>query len=94
MSKVLYAFITIMALASCGNSYNIQGSSNVSTLDGRMLYLKVLHDNDFKTIDSCDVVHGQFHFNGSFDSICMANTSWMMKAYCHLCSKRVTSLSR
>ena len=38
-----------------------------------MLYLKVLHDNDFKTIDSCDVVHGQFHFNGSFDSICMAN---------------------
>ena len=73
MSKILYAFITIMALASCGNSYNIQGSSNVSTLDGRMLYLKVLHDNDFKTIDSCDVVHGQFHFNGSFDSICMAN---------------------
>ena len=73
MSKILYAFITIMALASCGNSYNIQGSSNVSTLDGRMLYLKVLHDNDFKTIDSCDVVHGQFHFNGSFDSVRMAN---------------------
>ena len=38
-----------------------------------MLYLKVLKDNDFKNVDSCDVVHGQFHFQGSFDTIRMAN---------------------
>jgi hypothetical protein len=62
-----------MGLASCANTYNIQGSSNVSTLDGRMLYLKILKDNDFKKIDSCDVVHGQFHFTGSFDSVRMAS---------------------
>jgi hypothetical protein len=60
-------------LASCANTYNIQGSSNVSTLDGRMLYLKVLKDNDFKKLDSCDVVHGQFHFAGAFDSVAMAS---------------------
>lgn len=73
MNKILYAFVTILALASCANTYNIQGTSNVSTLDGRMLYLKVLKDNDFKSLDSCDVVHGQFHFSGTYDSTSMAN---------------------
>ena len=60
-------------MTSCANSYNIQGTSNVSTLDGRMLYLKILKNNDFKNIDSCDVVHGQFHFDGNLDSVRMAN---------------------
>ena len=56
MKKVLYAIMTLMALTSCTDSYNITGTSNVSNLDGRMLYLKVLKDNEFKAIDSCDVV--------------------------------------
>ena len=73
MHKILYALITLMALASCANSYNIQGTSNVSTLDGRMLYLKALKNNDFKSIDSCDVVHGQFQFCGTYDTVCLAN---------------------
>ena len=38
-----------------------------------MLYLKVLKNNDFVNIDSCDVVHGQFHFAGNLDSVRMAN---------------------
>lgn len=73
MNKILYAFVTLLAITSCANSYNIQGTSNVSTLDGRMLYLKILKNNDFNNIDSCDVVHGQFHFNGNLDSVRMAN---------------------
>lgn len=73
MNKIFYAFITLLAITSCANNYNIQGTSNVSTLDGRMLYLKILKDNDFKNIDSCDVVHGQFHFAGTIDSVKMAN---------------------
>ena len=73
MNKLFYALISTLALASCANTYNIQGSSNVSNLDGRMLYLKVVKDNDFKNVDSCDVVHGQFHFNGTFDSVRMAS---------------------
>ena len=73
MNKILYALLSILTLASCANSYNIQGTSNVSTLDGRMLYLKVLKNNDFKNIDSCDVVHGQFQFCGTFDTVRMAN---------------------
>ena len=73
MNKLISYVLFIVLLSSCANTYNIQGTSNVSTLDGRMLYLKVLNDNEFKNIDSCDVVHGQFNFSGTFDSVCMAN---------------------
>lgn len=73
MKRLFYSIISVLTLASCANTYNIQGSSNVSNLDGRMLYLKVVADNDFKKLDSCDVVHGQFHFSGTFDSVRMAS---------------------
>lgn len=32
MNRIFYAFIALMALASCANSYDISGTSNVSTL--------------------------------------------------------------
>ncbi len=73
MDKLLYAVLCVLTLASCAKTYNIQGTSNVSTLDGRMLYLKVLSNNDFKNIDSCDVVHGQFQFSGTYDTVRLAN---------------------
>lgn len=61
-----------MAFASCASTYNIEGSSNVPTLDGRMLYLKAYDGTDLKDIDSCDIVHGQFHFTGTLDSTRLA----------------------
>ena len=73
MNKIIYTLFSLLALTSCVNSYNVQGNSNVSTLDGQMLYLKVLKNNDFKKIDSCDVLHGQFQFSGSVDSVRMAS---------------------
>lgn len=73
MKKLIYAFTALLAFTSCANTYNITGTSNVSTLDGRMLYLKVLKDNDFKKVDSCDVVHGQFQFSGTVDTVRMAS---------------------
>lgn len=73
MNKILYAFVSLLAFTSCAQTYKITGSSNMSTLDGQKLYLKVLKNNDFKKIDSCDVVHGQFEFSGTVDSACMAN---------------------
>ena len=73
MNKILYALLTLVAATSCTGSYDIAGTSNVGTLDGRMLYLKILNGTEFKTIDSCDVVHGQFHFNGALDTVRMAN---------------------
>lgn len=72
MIRFLYAFLVMTVLASCSESYDIKGTSNVPTLDGRMLYLKVYHDNDLKSIDSCDIVHGKFQFKGQLDSARMA----------------------
>lgn len=73
MNRILYSLVALAALTSCASSYDIKGTSNVSTLDGRMLYLKAVKGNELKNIDSCDVVHGQFAFNGNIDSVRMAS---------------------
>ncbi len=63
----------MMLCVSCSNTFNISGTSNVSTLDGRMLFLKVVDDSDLKNVDSCDVIHGQFRFGGPLDSVQIAH---------------------
>ncbi len=73
MNKILYALITLAVFTGCTESYNIEGTSSISTLDGRMLFLKVVKNNQLKNIDSCDVVHGKFHFTGVLDSTKMAS---------------------
>lgn len=73
MTKILYTFAALACLTSCTAAYNISGNSSISTLDGKMLYLTVVKNNELKHLDSCDVVHGQFLFNGSADSAQMAN---------------------
>ena len=72
MNKIIYAILTVVTCASCTKSFNIQGSSNVSDLDGRMLYLKTVKGGDLKNIDSCEIVHGQFKFAGKTDSTRLA----------------------
>lgn len=73
MSRIVYALITVLALTSCAESYNIQGSSSISSLDGSKLYLKAVKDQELKNIDSCDVVHGKFRFTGLLDTVRMAS---------------------
>ena len=73
MNKILYMFVLVAAVSSCASSYNVQGSSSISALDGSKLYLKALKNNEVKNIDSCDVVHGEFHFAGLLDTVRMAN---------------------
>lgn len=61
--------IAVAAIAtSCAKSYNIEGTSNISTLDGQKFYLKVLKGDEFKDIDSCDVLHGAFSMCGTVDT--------------------------
>lgn len=72
MNKVLFYFVALLTLTSCAKTFNIQGTSNISTLDGQKLYLKVLVNNEFKSLDSCDVVHGKFAFTGTVDTVRMA----------------------
>ncbi|MBO4810011.1 MAG: DUF4369 domain-containing protein [Prevotella sp.] len=81
MNKLSYSFFVLAALVvySCAEqyteSYNIQGSSSVSVLDGSKLYLKVMMGDDIKNIDSCEVVHGSFGFTGKLDTTRLAMLS-------------------
>lgn len=60
-------------LGSCAASYNVKGTSSVSALDGSKLYLKAVKHGEVCSIDSCDVVHGEFHFAGLLDTVRMTN---------------------
>ncbi len=76
MKNLTYLFLLVACLTSCGElseSYVIKGSSSVSQLDGRKMYLKVLKDKELTNFDSCEVVHGKFQFSGSIDSTVMAS---------------------
>ena len=72
MNKIIYVIAIIAALTSCAESYTIQGSSSVSSLDGSKLYLKTVKDQELKNMDSCDVVHGKFRFTGLLDTVRLA----------------------
>lgn len=72
MKNIIYAFIATTAICSCSSSFKIEGTSNISQLDGKMMFLKVADKDEIKTIDSCEVVHGQFSFSGKIDSTQMA----------------------
>lgn len=73
MKNILTFICIAICLASCSTSYNIKGSSDLQNLDGHMLYLKAMVKDKFQNIDSCDVVHGQFTFNGNLDTIVVAS---------------------
>lgn len=72
ITKIMWVLGCVLLFSSCSEQYNISGDSSVTTLDGRMLYLKVLSDNDMmRNLDSCEVVHGKFNFMGMVDSTAM-----------------------
>ena len=73
IKRILYLFSVAAFLTSCADSYNIQGASSVSSLDGSKLYLKAIKDGEIKNIDSCEVVHGKFKFAGLLDTTSMAS---------------------
>ena len=73
MNKIVYALVVTCLLVSCAENYSVQGSSSISALDGNKLYLKTIKDNELKSIDSCEVIHGMFRFSGLLDTVRMAN---------------------
>ena len=72
MNRFIYLLFGVALLSSCAETYNVEGSTSVSSLDGSKLYLKALKNKERKNIDSCEVVHGQFHFSGVLDTVRMA----------------------
>lgn len=75
MNRTLYLALMLVAgfMASCSEQYSVQGSSSISSLDGSKLYLKAIKNKELTNIDSCEVVHGQFHFSGTLDTVRMAS---------------------
>jgi len=67
ISTLLYYIVIAVCLTAC-SQYNIVGSSDLSDIDGRTLYLKAIDLDSLTTVDSCSVVHGKFKFSGSLDS--------------------------
>lgn len=71
--KVIYSVIILLAFTSCASEYHIQGSSSVSRLDGKMLFVKVPQGNTMMNVDSAEVVHGLFKMQGEIDTTVLAS---------------------
>lgn len=73
MKKILLAVTLLTSLTtvfcSCSEQYAITGSTSQDLLDGRMAYVKQAYRHEFMSIDSCEVVHGQFEMTGSVDTV-------------------------
>mgnify|MGYP005893226873 FL=1 len=73
---------TFFVSTSCLEQYSIVGNASIPMLDGKVMYLKSRSGDTISNIDSCEVIHGKFSFNGKLDSTVMAelflgNTSIM-----------------
>jgi hypothetical protein len=66
-------FIMVITLTSCGHSYKVNGTTSVSYMDGKTLFLKVLKNDQWVNVDSAEVIHGTFKMKGSIDSIMVAS---------------------
>jgi len=69
--SLLIAPFLILSLTAC-NNYKIDGTSSISRLDGKMLFVKVWDADKMTDIDSCEIVHGKFQMKGKVDSVVMA----------------------
>lgn len=75
MNKIFSIILlaTMLVIVSCTDQCNIAGNSTVSSLDGRMLYLRTSHDGyTTASLDSCEVIHGRFNFYSNVDSVVVA----------------------
>lgn len=57
-----------LVLASCGGDYQIKGSSSITSLDGKMMVLKMPKGIEWVSVDSAEVVHGLFQMQGKADT--------------------------
>nr|WP_302829094.1 DUF4369 domain-containing protein [uncultured Bacteroides sp.] len=71
VNRILPLLLLLVLFASCSRKYKIEGSSSVTSLDGKMLFLKTLQDGQWVAIDSAEVVHGLFKMKGKVDSVMM-----------------------
>lgn len=73
INKLILLIVSLLAFTSCASEYQINGSSSVSRLDGKMLFVKVPQGDKMINVDSAEVVHGLFSMNGPVDSTFIAS---------------------
>lgn len=71
VNHILPLLLLLVFFSSCSRKYKIEGSSSITSLDGKMLFLKTLQDGEWVAIDSAEVIHGLFKMNGKADSVMM-----------------------
>ncbi len=72
VKKLFFSVVSLLAFASCASEYKIEGSSSVSRLDGKLLFVKVPVGDQMLNIDSAEVIHGNFRMEGIADSSTIA----------------------
>lgn len=70
---IIIALVSLLTFSSCGNGYQIEGTSSVSNLDGKMLFVKVFNGKEMVKVDSAEVIHGFFQMKGKIDSTAIAS---------------------
>lgn len=73
MKKLLPFLFILISLTACNSKYIIEGSSAISNLEGKTLFMKVLQGDNWMAIDSSEIVHGNFIMKGRADSIVMTS---------------------
>lgn len=73
MNKLFFSVVSLLAFMSCASEYKIEGSSSVSRLDGKMLFIKVPSGDRMLNVDSAEVIHGVFRLEGIADSTVIAS---------------------
>ena len=73
MNKLFFSVVSLLTLTSCASEYKIEGSSSVSRLDGKMLFIKVPDGDRMVKVDSAEVIHGIFKMEGVLDSSVIAS---------------------
>lgn len=72
----LIPMLSLCGLCACSSQYNIDGNSSIAGIDGQKMYLRMsLQDGktEMLCLDSCEVVHGTFRFDGAIDSVAMVD---------------------
>ena len=71
--RILISAACLLAFVSCASEYQIEGTSSVARLDGKMLFVKVPVDGQLINVDSAEVIHGFFEMQGGIDSAQIAS---------------------
>lgn len=68
-----FLWLLPLCLSACSGMYRVEGTTSISHLDSKMMYIRSIQDGEWVTIDSAEVIHGHFSMKGAVDSTQMAS---------------------